>query len=80
MWVLNCGGSFPCGVFETKEAAEDIIKKYKLTGVLTQYPVNMLVIDWAIENNCLSESARTTEDAGTYATAYQKHYHYENGE
>ena len=79
MWVLNCGGYFPCGVFDSKEAAEKAIEKYGLTGTLTQYPINMLVYDWAFENGYLNrnKSEETPEFVGKYTTAYQDHYHYD---
>ena len=82
MYILNCNAGFPCGVFESKEKAEEAIKKYKLTGTLTKYPVNILVYDWAIENKHLykNEDKHTKEYIGAYTTAYQEHYHYENGE
>ena len=79
MWVLNCGDLFPCGVFESKEKAETIIKKHKLKGTLTKYPVNELVYDWAIENkyfNPKDEKQKTSEFIGNFSTAYQDHYHY----
>jgi hypothetical protein len=79
MWVLNCGGFFPCGVFESKEKAEEIINKYKLEGTLTEYPINELAYDWAIENKYFipkSDKQKTSEFIGKFTTAYQDHYHY----
>ncbi|HEU0053036.1 MAG TPA: hypothetical protein VFQ39_07655, partial [Longimicrobium sp.] len=48
VWVFNGeAGSFPSGVFTSREAAEAWIAKYALTGVLTAYPLDVGVYDWA---------------------------------
>ncbi|HWB24017.1 MAG TPA: hypothetical protein VG738_00990 [Chitinophagaceae bacterium] len=83
-WIFHGTGSvFSSGVFITKEAAETYIKKYKLTGVLTLYPVNEGIYDWAIANKIFTpkkESERTSEFIQRFTTASQEHYHYEDGE
>jgi hypothetical protein len=49
VWVFNGeGGTFPAGVFASKEGAEAWIKANKLSGCLTKYPVGVSVYDWAI--------------------------------
>lgn len=54
-WLFNGANScFSSGVFEDIEEAEKWIDKYGLTGVLTRYPVNISVYDWALENRFFS--------------------------
>lgn len=75
-------GKFCSGIFSKKELAEEWIKKYSLTGVLTLYPVNESVYDWAIRNGNFSpkKQEETTPDfiAG-FSSASQIHFHYEDG-
>jgi hypothetical protein len=40
--------NFPAGIFESKEKAEELLN-YSLTGILSLYPIDMLLYDWAIE-------------------------------
>ncbi len=83
MWILNCGGTFPAGVFDSKENAEKVIKKHGLSGTLTKYPINHTVYDWCTENEFFkpkSEFHQTPEFIGSFSSAYQEHYHYEEGE
>lgn len=88
VWVFNgVGGNVPGGVFTTLQAAESWIGKYSLTGVLTNMPLNKGVFDWAIENNLHNLSAERLEEKrndpeliGSFSSASQQHYHYENGE
>lgn len=41
--------NYPAGIFESKEKAEEVIKRYSLTGILSLYPIDMLLYNWAIE-------------------------------
>ncbi len=82
MWVLNCGGTFPCGIFESKEKANDIILKYKLSGCLSYYPLNKLIYEWVEEKGFFSpknDYQKTAKFIGCFSSAYQEHYHYEDG-
>lgn len=87
VWVFNAPNkSFSGGVFADIDEAEKWIAKHKLTGVLTKYPLNKGVFDWAIENNSidlkpgkLSEKIEDPSFIGGYTTASMEHYHYENG-
>ncbi len=83
VWIFNGdNSSFPAGVFLSKEKAEIYIEKHKLSGVLTQYPTDNLIYNWAIENNIFSpkkEHERTSDFIQRFTSASQEHYHYENG-
>ena len=84
VWVFNgSGGSFPSGVFSGREKAEDWIRLHKLSGTLTEYPLDMGVYDWAIENGFFTprkDHQLKADFIGTFSSASQKHDHYVNGE
>lgn len=65
IWIFHGAKStFSSGVFTDKEIAENWIKKHKLAGVLTLYPVNEGVYDWAINNKLFTpkkDSERASE-------------------
>ncbi|MDJ1493618.1 hypothetical protein QNI19_11800 [Cytophagaceae bacterium DM2B3-1] len=76
--------SFPSGVFSSKEEAEKNIRKYKLSGVLTKYPVDILVYDWALEEGFLEirrkDEQTTPKFIQSFSSAHLEHYHYQDGE
>lgn len=80
IWVLNCGGSFPCGIFETKEQAEKVIKKFRIKGVLTKYPIDELIYEYEMKKGNFipkNELQKTPKFIGNFSSAYLEHYHYE---
>lgn len=81
IWVVNgVGGRFPCAVFSTRELGEEWIRRHSITGVLTAYPLNKGVYDWAIEAGYFSPNKVVTPELiGRFSSAYQEHYHYEEG-
>ena len=87
IWVFNGARSqHSGGLFEDLEEAEKWIEQNKLTGMLTEYPINTGVFDWAIENNLVNMKAEKIEQKkndsmfiGGFTTASMHHYHYENG-
>jgi len=55
VWVFNSTNKgLPGGIFDNLKLAEKWIAKNKLTGTLTQYPVNQGTLDWAIQNNMVN--------------------------
>jgi hypothetical protein len=84
VWVFNGGrNSFPSGVFSQRELAEEWIRKNKLTGTLTEYPINQGVYDWAIEKGYFKperEDQTTPAFIGNFSSASADHFHYEDGE
>lgn len=72
-----------CGaVFSEIAIAEKWILKHKLTGLLTEYPVDNGVYDWAIEKHLLTvkkDKESSPEFIGGFSTASQQHFHYEDG-
>jgi hypothetical protein len=84
IWIfMGEGARFPSGVFISEENANKWIKEHELSGVLTQYPLEISTYDWAIKNYYFSpKKAHETskEFIQKFTCASQKHYHYENGE
>ncbi len=84
VWIFNgISGRFAGGVFDSIAEAETWISKHRLTGVLTNYPLNTGVYDWALENRSfVPKTAEHTspEFIGKFTAASQEHFHYENGE
>ena len=65
------------------EEAEWWILKHRLSGVLTEYLLNVGVYDWAIENELFrpqNNKENSAEFIGGFSSASQKHFHYEDGE
>ena len=83
IWVFNGAASqFPSGVFSSKEIAEEWITKHNLTGVLTKYPVDIGVYEWAIQNGFFTpveEREKTPRFIQRFSSSNQEHYHYEDG-
>lgn len=87
IWVFNAAHSrFSGGIFENLIDAEHWIQINKLTGVLTQYPLNIGVLDWAIANEVtnmkpekLALKQKDPNFVGGFTSASMEHYHYENG-
>jgi hypothetical protein len=82
VWVFHGGREFAGGVFTTLEAAETWIGKNQLDGVLTLYPLDTGVYEWAIERGWFTpkqEKHSTREFIGSFTTASMDHYHYEGG-
>ncbi len=83
IWIFNGPNSrFPSGVFLEKKQAEQWISQYKLSGILTLYPINISVYNWAIENDYFvitNERESTPEFIQKFTSASQEHYHYEDG-
>jgi hypothetical protein len=80
------GGRFPGGVFTSVALAEEWIRSNGLTGVLTEYPLDVGCFDWALANGWVGLSAeklqRKAPDPsfiGSFSTASQEHFHYEGG-
>jgi hypothetical protein len=73
---------FCSGVFLTVDIAEEWIKKHKLSGVLTKYPVDIGIYDWALKNGnfvVTQEKQKQPDFIGGFSSATLEHYHYEDG-
>jgi len=84
MWVFHGeGGRFSSGVFTDLALGEEWIKNNKLTGILSKYPINIGVYDWAVENGLFEvkkDSETSSQFIQKFTSASQEHYHFESGE
>ena len=75
--------NFQAAFFPSRERAEEWIQKHRLSGVLTKYPIDMSVYDWAFENGFLKlkdEENKSANFIQQFSSASQEHYHYEDSE
>lgn len=83
LWIFNgANARFPAAIFSSPEKARAWINKGKLSGVLTQYPVDIGVYDWAIENEIFKvtdEKHKTAQFIEKFTCASMEHFHFENG-
>ena len=84
VWIFNGSRSaFPSAVFQSKDAAVAWIKEDRLSGTLTQYPVDVPVYDWAIEHGYFKPRRpyqQSPDFIGTFSSASQNHLHFEDGQ
>lgn len=82
IWVFHgAGGKFASAVFDVKEKAEAWIENNNLEGILTVYPLNYGVYDWALENEYFSPknlAQSSPEFIQRFSSASLEHYHYDN--
>ncbi|GGL06811.1 DUF7710 domain-containing protein [Deinococcus radiotolerans] len=70
------------GVFSTREQAENWIRRYGLTGLLTSYPLGEGMYDWAVTNTPFraKRADQTTPGfIGRFTSAYRPHEHFREG-
>ncbi|MEM5290651.1 hypothetical protein ACFQ3P_04410 [Paraburkholderia sabiae] len=83
IWIFSgAGGNFPSGVFLDFEEAKGWIARNRLTGVLTLYPINIGVYEWAIEKQFfdpIKDAQKTPEFIGRFSCASMEHLHFEDG-
>ncbi|HLK28857.1 MAG TPA: hypothetical protein VKT28_09755 [Puia sp.] len=84
IWIFNgAKGKFASAVFIDLKDAEKWISENKLSGMITLYPVNKSVYNWAIEKEFFSpknELENSAEFIQKFTSASQEHYRYERGE
>lgn len=82
VWIFSGSGRVASGAFETRELAEVWIAHHKLNGLLTRYPLNAGVYDWAIQARLFTPSRPYQSEPkfiGSFTSASLEHYHYEDG-
>ncbi len=82
VWVFNGGGHFASGVFTTRELAEAWIAGHKLTGILSEYPLDTGLYDSAVARGVFKPKRPEHYEPqliGRFNSACFDHYHYENG-
>jgi len=84
VWIFHgINAQFASGVFSSKQKAEKWILDNKLSGILTWYPVDTGVYDWALLNGFF-EIKKIEQESPSFIQKFtsgsQMHFHYENGE
>jgi hypothetical protein len=83
VWVFSGESSrFPSAVFRSRDAAEPWIRSHRVSGVLTAYPLDVGVYDWAVVSGFFtpkSDEQRSPNFIQRFSSAYQEHYHYDEG-
>lgn len=64
IWCFNRLSQFPGGLFDELEKARASIALHRLSGVLTAYPLNSGVFDWAVEQGHLTDALEAAADRG----------------
>ncbi|MCY0969092.1 DUF7710 domain-containing protein [Chryseobacterium wangxinyae] len=74
--------NFPSGIFTTLEKAKVYIEKYSLSGILTQFPIDIGIYDWAIQKDFFSvknEYQKEPRFIERFSCASIEHFHFKNG-
>jgi hypothetical protein len=83
VWIfLGEGGRWPSGVFSSREAAVEWIAEHHLTGMITEYPVDVGVYDWAIATGSFHPGKPEHSSSGfigRFTTAAQEHEYFTGG-
>jgi hypothetical protein len=83
VWIFHgAGAGFSGAVFSTPGLAEAWIAEHRLSGTLTEYPLNCGVYDWAIASGLFqarNEKRVSPAFIGGFTSASQNHFHYEHG-
>jgi hypothetical protein len=73
-------------VFTNVDRAEAWIRRHRLTGVLTAYPLDEGCFDWAVRQGVtnlkaekLPAKSQDPRFIGGFSTASQEHFHYADG-
>ncbi len=83
VWVFNGGSDLPSAVFTSRELAETWIARHGLTGVLTRYPLDVGLYEWAIDCGAFVPTRPDQSEPrfiGRFSSANLEHYHYEAGQ
>jgi hypothetical protein len=83
VWIFRGdGANWPSGVFSSEEMAERWIAEHRLTGMITEYPVDVGVYEWAVASGRFRPSKPQHSSSGFiggFTTAAQEHGHYTEG-
>ena len=74
-------GKLPGGVFSTRPLAEEWIQINKLSGRLTEYPIDLGVYDWAVGTGRVRklQASYCTPDIVGGFSSHLDHWHFEDG-
>lgn len=84
VWIFKGNQhNFPSAVFSSYENAKAWIEENKAKGILTAYPLDKSVYEWAIDKGHFSvkdESQKTANFIANFSDAAQEHYYYKDEE
>lgn len=84
VWVFCANGSaLPSGIFSNERTAEAWITKHHLSGVLTEYPIDEGVYEWAIAGGHFTPRFPSQVEpsfVGRFTSAYLPHCHFADGQ
>lgn len=83
VWVFHgAEARFASAVFRERSQAIAWIERRALSGVLTRYPLDVSVYDWALASGHFKPKSQAQSEArfiGAFSSAAQEHLHFENG-
>lgn len=83
VWIFHgARARFSGGVFTERATAELWILAHRLTGILTRYPVDVGVYDWAVKNEYFlpeKPEHQTSSFVGGFTSARMEHIHFADG-
>jgi hypothetical protein len=83
VWVfVATRATLPSAVFADEDIAAAWIRRHSLTGLLTEYPIDVSVYDWVIAKGYWKPNEpyqHTPAFIGKFTSAYLRHRHFEDG-
>jgi len=83
VWIfIGLNARYPAGVFRKFSDAEHWVIRNGLSGILSLYPLDQGVLEWAIEAGWFNPRHEIEIDAdyiSRFSSAYQAHHQYEKG-
>lgn len=83
VWIFHGDkASLAAAVFSSRPRAEEWISQNRLSGLLTRYPLNISILDWAWEKQFISSQVLESfsgKRAGEFTCAALQHIHFEDG-
>jgi hypothetical protein len=83
VWVFHgANAQFTSAVFTSRSKAEEWIEENELSGMLTRYPLNTSIYDWAIQTGVWQPSREhhhNPEFKQRFTSAALEHVHFEHG-
>lgn len=83
VWLfLGDGARFPAAVFADEDDARRWIRSQRVSGILTEYPIGISVLEWATAKDFVDGAASKFSNPKVvqrFSSANQKHSHYVDG-
>jgi hypothetical protein len=82
VWVFVGDGKGVGGVFSQLATAKQWIESRALSGILTEYPLDIGAYEWAIQTHAFTPTRpehSLSRFIGSFVSATMRHHHFENG-